>query len=160
MRNPQDHNQAITNAIGIASLPINSPVRSQFFHWLENSADEIEFPQVSNLETLATTGLAKIEKIHKIEYRADFIQHSMVVLGFACIAMAMLVALLTVLDTIGSNRPVLLGLPIAAIGCSVIWAFNIFGALPPFNTNNRPDLRLSDAERKVVWHIGEHAPLG
>jgi hypothetical protein len=91
------------------------------------------------------------------------------------IALAMLVALLTLLDIVGSNRPILfglpilsigfnrpflLGLPIAAIGCSMIWAFNIFGALPQLNTTNRPDLRLSDAERKVVWHIGENAPLG
>jgi predicted RND superfamily exporter protein len=159
MRNPQDHNQAITNAIGIASLPINSPVRSQFFHWLENSADDIEFPQGWKLETLAATGLSKIEKIQKIEYRADFIQHSMVVLGFACIALAMLVALLAVLDIVGISRPFLFGLPIAAIGCSMIWAFNIFGALPQLNTSKRPDLLLCEAERNIVWHIGEYAPL-
>ena len=159
MRNSQDHNAAIALAVSIVSHPERSPSRSQIFNWLEDQAQKQQFPRHWNLEELASTGLKKIENIRQIERKGDFLQYATLLVGTLAFAFAIFIAILSALEIVHLPGSVLLSFILLAAICAINWSFGLLGMLPQINTSNRSDLHLNDAERTIVWHIGEFGPL-
>src|SRR3546814_20689058 len=103
---------------------------------------------------MAATGLSKMQKIQEIERKAYFLRNATFLVGTVAVARAMIVAILSGVEILQLPRAVLISFTLLAMVCAINWSFDLLVMLPQFNTSNRSDLQLIDAEREIVWHFG------